>query len=172
MRQLARTDIPDIWHIDRSELVEAVYLIVDGRLVLKPERHEPHGWPAGVPEQATAALESCLDRGGWLGGLYHGDVLVGVVALDSRFIGQTGDMLQMSFLHVGRPYRDRGLGRQLFLAAAEQARSRGARRMYVSATPSEHTVNFYLGLGCVVAAAPNPDLFDLEPEDIHLEYAL
>ena len=40
--------------------------------------------------------------------------------------------------------------------------------MYISATPSEHTINFYLRQGCVVASEVDPELFALEPEDIHL----
>ena len=42
--------------------------------------------------------------------------------------------------------------------------------MHISATPVEHTINFYLGHGCRVSAEPDPDLFELEPEDTHLEY--
>jgi len=61
------------------------------------------------------------------------------------------------------------LGTQLFERAKAAARERGARRLYISASPSENTVNFYLRLGCEVAAAPDPELFELEPEDIHLE---
>jgi hypothetical protein len=56
--------------------------------------------------------------------------------------------------------------------AAVEAKQRGAKRMYISATPSEHTINFYLRLGCKVAPEPDPELFELEPEDIHLEYDL
>jgi predicted N-acetyltransferase YhbS len=81
-------------------------------------------------------------------------------------------MLQLVFLHVSRDYRDQGLGRQLFMRAAAVARNQGARRMYVSATPSEHTIHFYLGLGCELSPAPDPALLALEPEDIHLEFAL
>jgi hypothetical protein len=44
--------------------------------------------------------------------------------------------------------------------------------MYISATPSEHTVNFYLALGCQLAAEPDSELLELEPEDIHLELLL
>jgi hypothetical protein len=48
------------------------------------------------------------------------------------------------------------------------ARQRGARRLYISSTPTESTVNFYLRLGCKVAREPDPALLALEPEDIHL----
>jgi hypothetical protein len=44
-------------------------------------------------------------------------------------------------------------------------------RIYRSATPTEGTVQFYLRQGCVVLEQPDPGLFALEPEDIHLECA-
>ena len=90
--------------------------------------------------------------------------------LEARFIGQSQDQLQLKFLHVSNGYRDQGLGRRLFNLAAAEASRRGARRLYISATPSEHTIGFYLGLGCSVMAELDPELFALEPEDIHLEY--
>jgi predicted N-acetyltransferase YhbS len=77
--------------------------------------------------------------------------------------------VQLTFLHVSRAYRDHGLGARLFAGARTIARARGARGLYVSATPSEHTIGFYLRMGCRVLAEPDPELFALEPEDIHLE---
>jgi hypothetical protein len=56
--------------------------------------------------------------------------------------------------------------------AAVEAKKGGAKSMYISATPSEHTIDFYLRLGCKVTPEPDPELFALEPEDIHLEYDL
>jgi len=64
------------------------------------------------------------------------------------------------------------LGRRLFEMAKVEANQREAKRLYISATPSEHTINFYLRLGCTVTRQPDPELFMLEPEDIHLEYAI
>jgi len=53
--------------------------------------------------------------------------------------------------------------------AKATAREQGAKQLYISATPSENTVNFYLRLGCRVTAQPDPELLELEPKDIHLE---
>jgi len=61
------------------------------------------------------------------------------------------------------------LGRRLFELAKATAREQGAKQLYISATPSENTVNFYLRLGCRVTAQPDPELLELEPKDIHLE---
>lgn len=87
--------------------------------------------------------------------------------LDNKFIGKAKDQLQLKFLHVSRDYRKQGLGRQLFYLAWDTARERGAKRLYISATPSENTVNFYLSLGAVVTDEPDPELYNQEPEDIH-----
>jgi len=101
--------------------------------------------------------------------VFEGIEPVGVVVLENKPIGKQKDQLQLKFLHVSRPYRNSGLGTQLFERAKAAARERGARRLYISATPSENTVNFYLRLGCAIAAEPDPELFELEPEDILLE---
>jgi hypothetical protein len=58
-------------------------------------------------------------------------------------------------------------GRQLFAHAQAAAQERWARGLYISATPSTHTVGFYRSLGCRLIAEPDPELFALEPEDIH-----
>lgn len=167
-KQLRRDQIPEIWSIDRSEIIQAVYYHEHGKLVLKREHFNAQGWPPGETHKYTPLLEACYDRGGWFYGIYDTGMLVAVAVLDSQFIGAHQDQLQLKFLHVSRSYRRRGLGYQLFALASDEARRRGARCLYISATPSENTVDFYLGLGCRLAPEPDPELFELEPEDIHL----
>lgn len=171
-RQLVREEVEQVWTIDRAEVIEAVYYYEEGGLVLKPERWNMRGWPPGEPEKYTPLLIDCFDRGGWFYGLFDDSRLVGLAILESDFIGRQRDQLQLKFLHVSRAYRNQGLGRLLFERSAERARQLGARQLYVSATPSENTVNFYLNLGCQIAPEPDPALFALEPEDIHLVYDL
>jgi predicted N-acetyltransferase YhbS len=168
-RPLTRDEIPLIFSIDRAELIENIYYFENGGLVLRPERYDMQGWPPGEPELNIPHLFDCFDRGGWFYGLFDGDQLAAVAVLESRFIGPQGNQLQLKFLHVGRPYRRQGLGGCLFDLAKEEARRRGARRLYISATPSENTVDFYLRRGCTLVRQPDPELFALEPEDIHLE---
>ncbi len=172
LRPLLREEVPQVWRIDRAEIIENVYYLRDGRLVLEPEHYDVRGWPPGEGEKYTPILLDCYDRGGAFTGAFDGLRLAGVMILESKFIGRERDMLQLKFLHVSRAYRDRGLGTELYRQAAALARGRGARRMYISATPSEHTINFYLGRGCILTREPDRELWELEPEDIHLECAL
>lgn len=171
-RALSRDEISELWTIDRSEVIEAVYYLEHGTLMLKPEYYDMRGWPAGEADIYRPLLEACYDRGGWFHGLFDNDLLIGVAVLESKFIGKNKDQLQLKFLHVSSTYRHHGLGRSLFHSAAVEAAKRGARRMYISATPSEHTIGFYLDLGCKITSELDPALFELEPDDIHLEYEL
>jgi predicted N-acetyltransferase YhbS len=168
-RKLLREEIEQVWNIDRSEVTDNIYRFENGTLVLSPHHFDVPGWPPGEAEKYTSILLDCFDRGGWFHGAFEDAELVGVVVLDSKRIGKDKDQLQLTFLHVSNSYRNSGLGTQLFELAKATARERGARRLYISATPSENTVNFYLRLGCAVAEEPDLELFELEPEDIHLE---
>ena len=171
-RALNRDEIFKVWTIDRSEVIDAVYYLEGGALVLKPEHYDMHDWPAGEAARYTPVLEACYDAGGWFHGLFDGEGLIGVAVLENRFIGRDKDRLQLKFLHVSSSYRNMGLGKLLFHLAEAQVRRRGAAHMYISATPSERTISFYLRLGCNVTTEPDPELFALEPGDIHMEYDL
>ncbi len=168
-RHLSRDEIAQVWSIDRSEVSDSVYYLENGSLVLKSEHHDLKGWPPAEAEHYTPVLLECFDQGGWCYGHFDETRLVGAAILESRFIGPRRNRLQLKFLHVSNAYRRRGVGGHLFGLAKAVAREKGAKQIYISATPSENTVNFYLRLGCRVTMQPDPELLALEPEDIHLE---
>jgi len=168
-RNLLREEIGQVWKIDRSEVIDNVYRFEHGALILGPEHHDVSGWPPGEAEKYTPILLDCFDRGGWFHGAFDRTDLIGAVVLENKLMGKSNDQLQIKFLHVSNKYRNTGLGTRLFELAKATAKERGAKRLYISATPSENTINFYMRLGCAVAGEPDPELFELEPEDIHLE---
>jgi predicted N-acetyltransferase YhbS len=168
-RKLLREEIEQVWTIDRGEVIDNIYYFENGTLVPRPEHYDMQGWPPGAAEKYTPLLVDCFDRGGWFYGVFDDAKLIGVAVLEGQFIGKDQDQLQLKFLHVSKAYRHRGLGKWLFESARATACEKGAKRMYISATPSEHTVNFYLRLGCVTARELDPGLFAFEPADIHLE---
>jgi predicted N-acetyltransferase YhbS len=172
VRRLERGEIEQIWSIDRSEVIDHVYYLRDGELVLEPEHYDMAGWPPGEEDRYQPILDDCFDRGGALWGAFDGSRLAAAAILESRFIGKKRDQLQLKFLHVSRPYRGTGLGRVLFVQAVEKARELGAGSIYISATPSANTVDFYRHLGCVLTPEVDPALYELEPEDIHLAYTI
>ncbi|RQS00898.1 MULTISPECIES: GNAT family N-acetyltransferase [unclassified Burkholderia] len=168
-RLLTRDELPLVWTIDRREIIHHLYALRDGELQLVPDFYDVRGWPDGEAEHYTPILLDCHDRGGWCLGMFDGARLVAAVIVDADPLGPRRDMLQLKFLHVSQDWRGCGLGEHLYRAARAQARTMGAARLYVSATPSQRTIDFYLRLGFTVSASPDPALYALEPEDIHLE---
>lgn len=168
-RALTESDIPLLASIDRTELIHECYRLEDGELVLYADHHDMRGWPEGEADQDAVALLACLKRGGWLWGVFEGLTLVAAVVVDSRPL-RTQNLLmrQLKFLHVSHSMRGVGLGGRLFTLACEHGRHVGADALYVSATESRNTVDFYRRHGCLLLAQPDPELFAQEPHDIHL----
>jgi len=172
IRKLDGAELSNIWTIDRSEVVDRVYHHENGELVLRNEHYDVLGWHPDQIKRNSAVLRNCFDAGGSFFGAFKGRELIGVCVLESRFIGQSSDQLQLTFLHVSRQHRGVGVGSALFQEAADKARRLGARALYISATPSENTVRFYRSLGCKLIKELDPELYAREPEDIHLELLL
>ena len=70
-------------------------------------------------------------------------------------------------------YRGAGIGGRLSARSWSACRDEaGDTSMVVSATPSANTVRFYLGRGFEPMAEALPELYELEPEDVHMEKRL
>ena len=65
-----------------------------------------------------------------------------------------------------------GIGSRLSDQLEQIASAAGDSDMVVSATPSENTVRFCLGRGFQPMAEPLAELFELEPEDVHMRKVL
>jgi predicted N-acetyltransferase YhbS len=142
-RTLAVAEIELLDEIDRSEVIDGRYQIHNGALVLDAELHfEAHGWPAGEPDASKPRIHECMARGGAAWGAFAGDRLIGIAVLDGRRIGINLDTLDMYFLHTSNGYRGRGVGEELVRLVRDRATELGARRLYVSSTPSANSVNF------------------------------
>lgn len=171
-RTLQKNEIQLLWSIDRSEIVKNIYYVENNKLVLKQEYYDIEGWTPGEDKIYTPLFQECYDRGGYFIGVFDNSQIIGSMVLDSKFIGTNNDQVQLKFLHVSRNYRKQGLGKLLFKIGVQKAIELGADKLYISSTPSENTVNFYLHLNCRLAEDIDPELYKLEPDDIHLEYII
>lgn len=171
-RTLQRKEIQLLWSIDRREIVENIYYVENNKLVLKQEYFDMKGWPPGEDEIYTPLLQDCYDWGGYFIGVFDNQDMIGVMILNNKFMGKDNNQVQLKFLHVSRDYRKKGFGKLLFKIAVQKAIEIGADKLYISSTPSENTVNFYLHLNCRLTEDVDPELYKLEPEDIHLEYII
>jgi len=168
-RILKREEIEKVRDIDRSEIVEEVYYFRDGQLILKDAFYDIKGWDPSELGENIKHLYNIYDRNGTLFGAFDGARLIAVSALESEFIGRKKDQLQLYFHHVDSHYRHEGVGGTLLIQVMKKAKKLGAKKLYISATPSRNTIDFYMHMGCRLASELNPELYRLEPEDIHLE---
>ena len=145
-----------------------VYTVRDGKIVPLGHGEEIPQWSGAWLDGVVAFARRHLESGGIGVAAFDVDQLAGVAVLGARPVGDDPQMLPLAILHVGRGHRRRGVASRLFREMRENAGRRGARRLYISATPSQGALRFYLGHGARLADPPDPGLLALEPEDVHL----
>lgn len=174
IRLLSRAELSRVGEIDRTERIDVLYVQRGTRLAERAGDWSAPAWdPDGQGEHSVAAQQAALERhvdaGATALGGFSGERLVGVgVVLPHLHPG----VAQLPFLYVSDGFRAKGVGRRLSDELERIAREAGAMEIVVSATPSENTVRFYLGCGYELMAEPLPELFELEPEDVHMRKVL
>ena len=173
-RQLAPAELFLVGEIDRTERIESKYVQHDARLELQIGDWSSPPWdPEGDGEHSVAAQRVALERQVEAGaiplGAFDGDRLVGIGLVRPHV---RPGVAQLAFLHVSEGYRASGIGGRLSDDLERIGREAGDTSMVVSATPSVSTVRFYLGRGFEPMAEPIPELYELEPEDIHMQKRL
>lgn len=104
-------------------------------------------------------------------GAFDGEKLVGFAQLGER-LGSRGQYIELVSYHVSAPYRGKGIGRRLFTAICDAARSLGAEKLYISAHSSRESQEVYRTLGCVLAQEVDAMRAANEPCDVQMEYEL
>jgi len=173
-RNIGRDELSRIAEIDRQERIESLYEQHGVQLVERHGTWDAPAWDAdGDGEHSVAAkvreAERHVEAGGVAVGAFANDRLAGIGIVLPHLRAQ---IAQLAFLHVSAPFRDGGIGSRLSDLLDQIARERGATEIVVSATPSAHTVRFYLANGYQPAEQPMAELVQLEPDDIHLRKSL
>lgn len=163
-------EVNRIAEIDRAERIRTGYIFEAGQLQrLKVKWDTPSFLVDGEGEHTVAhQIEFCrdhLERNGRMFGAFDGELLVGVGIVQNEIREGTA---QLAYLHVSNGYRRQGIGSQITKELICEAKRAGAERLYVSATPSGSAVGFYRSHGFEPVDTPIPELFELEPEDIHM----
>lgn len=166
---LSQNEISKFPEIDRSEKVQYSYVYKDNQLEIVPCELKIEDWEEEELADFIQRLHDLYDRCGFIWGTFEENRLVGLVSLDNKRFGKNLDFLKLDMLYVSNSHRGKGIGRKLMAISKTKAREMGASKLYISATPFKNTVDFYLGLGAVLTSELNQELFDLEPEDVHLE---
>ena len=169
-RWMEKGELSRLADIDRTERVYTGYEVHDGKLqALAVDWDVPGFLREGSGEHSLAhQIEFCQDHllaGGKMIGAFAGEKLAGIGILTPEIRPK---IAQLAYLHVSRAYRRKGIATHLVREMIAYARQYGADWVYVSATPSGSAVGFYTSQGFRLCSEPLPELFELEPEDIHM----
>jgi GNAT superfamily N-acetyltransferase len=169
VRGMSIGELDRVIEVDVSERGDIVYYYDGGEIVAQPER-----WQRPPRSQAewkilTDRWRAYLEGGGAFLGAFDKEKLAGFAVL--RF-NLTPTQAELAGLFVSQAYRRRGIATKLTAEVIRLAKQNGAEQLYVSATPSRSAVGFYQRVGFVLTDDVNPDLFALEPEDIHMVMSL
>jgi len=173
-QRLGRTELSRVGEIDRRERINVLYDQHGTQLVARHGNWSASAWdPDGHGEHSVEArvhtLQHYVDNGGVALGALASERLVGIGVVVPHL---RPGIAQLAFLHVSARFRATGIGSRLAEQLEQLARTAGDSDMVVSATPSENTVRFYLGRGFQPMADPLAELFELEPEDVHMRKML
>lgn len=171
-RVLDATWITDIATLDRTETATAEYALQGAELVTNERTIEVPQWSGAWLQETLRFVQEQSDDGAILYGAFDEQELVGVAQVGTRLRGSERDTIQLCFLAVSRPYRRLGVATHLMALCKTVARERGARYLYISATPLSSAVSFYQSQGARLAHQVDAELLAREPDDIHLEITL
>lgn len=158
--------------IDRSEEIHEIYYYRNGKLELEKEFYSMKGFPIKELDIIIDRQLKIFNSGGQIIGAFDGEKMVGVASVENKRRGNLVNYYKMDILFVSKDYRKMNIGTRLVEECKTAAKSFGAGKLYISATPSKNTVDFYIKRGALLVEELNSELFKLEPEDIHLELKL
>nr|WP_243129208.1 GNAT family N-acetyltransferase [Hathewaya massiliensis] len=171
-RLLKKSELKLLDEIDRREIVDEVYYFKDNKLEIVNEFYNIEGWNLKDLNDYINRLKDIHDRNGTIYGAFCDNKIIGLAALESKFIGENNDQLKLDMLYISHNYRKKGVGKKLINLLSERAKELGAKSLYISATPFKNTVDFYFVMGARLTKKINKDLYELEPYDIHMELEL
>ena len=169
---MAVSELERIGEFDRSERITHQYEASDGALELVDVDIDAPRWGQPGARSVRSYVDTwkpVLEGGGTLIGAFDEGRLVGFAIYDPCL---AEGVAQLTALHVTKSHRRRSIGRLLTEDVVRSARADGATRLYVSATPTRGTVDFYVSRGFRPLAEPDERLLALEPDDIHMELEL
>lgn len=156
---------------DRRQTVTQCLRNVQGQWIVK-EAPFLDQWSEKDYEFLVDCLKNTVDQGGVVLGAFLDGKLKGFASVDGKPFGSQGQYRDLTALHVSQEQRGKGIGKHLIGLAADWARARGAKKLYISAHSALETQRFYESQGCVDAAEIHPGHSSQEPFDRQMELDL
>ena len=169
-KKISESELSRIAEIDRQEQIRIGYHFQNGKLISLNVNWDVSsfimdGSGAHTVSRQIAFCRQHLIDGAQAIGAYSNEKLVGIIVVKPEIRPRTA---QIAYLLVSQGFRREGIASELYKMAESLARATGAELVYVSATPSESAIGFYRQLGFEPVNDPLTELYELEPDDIHM----
>lgn len=166
---LEQSELIRIGEIDRAENIFECYEYKDGELIIKSVCDLVDSFDEEELKDIIQRQNLLITNGGKVIAAFADGKLVGVASVERKRRGNKQNYCKMDVLYVSNSYRGNKIGHQLVRRCKLTAKGFGVEKLYISATPTKATVDFYLKEGARLAEEVDEELFELEPLDIHLE---
>lgn len=143
IKKLSSKDLEQVYDIDRSESVQRMYR-AEGEVLKSWEdsielSDDPAFW-----KRLLGGWKDEVESGADAYGAFDEDRMAGLAILKHGY--QEG-VDQIIALYVSAEYRLSGIAKSLYLEMEKAARKSGAKKLFVSTTPTGSAVGFYLSQG-------------------------
>lgn len=171
-RKLSIEECEWIKEINPSQYIGRAWREVDGKLQLVEINYQDTDWPNGYEHHISRLKETILNGGSAIGAFDVSNKLLGFATINHLVFGERYKHVLLDQLFITLECRSKGLGKQLFMRCAGEARKWNVDKIYICAGSAEETIAFYYAIGCTEAEEINKELYESDKRDLQLEFSL
>lgn len=171
-RKLSVEECECIKEIDPSQYIGKAWREVEGNRQLVEINYQDEDWPNGYEYHISHLRKTILNGGSAIGAFNLDNKLLGFATVNPQVFGEKYKYVLLDQLFITLDYRNKGIGKKLFMLSTDEARKWGVDKIYICAGSAEETIAFYFKLGCKEVEEINKDLYEIDRRDYQLEFSL
>lgn len=171
-RKLSLEECEKINEMNPSQYIGRAWREVEGKRQLIEINYLDSDWPNGYQHHYNNLRNTILSGGSAIGAFNCSNKLLGFATVNCLFFGKRYKYVLLDQLFITLEYRNRGIGKKLFMHSVNAAKEWNADKIYICAGSAEETIAFYLAIGCKEAEEINKVFYESDPRDFQLEYVL
>jgi len=155
-----------------SQYIGKAWREIEGKRQLIDINYHDLDWPNGYENHLSNMKKTLINGGIAIGAFDCSNKLIGFVTVNRKLFGERFKYVLLDQLFINLDDRNKGIGKQLFMAITREVKKWGVDRIYICAGSAEETIAFYFSIGCREAEEVNKELYEGDPRDFQLEFVL